>query len=98
MLLVCKRKYRHASLWIGYGLRKNGWFQSIDIEDLGFVELSKADASGGEVYSSAADRGYGICKGAKNLVGASYILRYFLDANNYEEEELYKNEECVLPW
>lgn len=78
-----------------YGLRKSGWFQAMDIDDLGFIELPRVDANGEEVYSATSDRGYGICKGAKNPDGAAYFLRYFLDANNYDPDELYKNEECA---
>lgn len=79
-----------------YGLRKTGWFSNdIDIEDLGFVPLPRVDANSDQIYGAASERGYGICRGAKNPDGAAYFLRYFLDADNYEEDELYKNEESM---
>lgn len=80
----------------GYGLRKTGWFQEHDIkwEDLGYVPLP-TDADGKQVYGAQSDRGYGICKGAKNPDGAAYFLRYFLNGDHYDEDELYKNAECA---
>lgn len=79
-----------------YGLRKTGWFSNdIDTEDLGFVLLPRVEASSEQIYGRTGERGYGICNGAKNPDGAAYFLRYFLDADNYEEDELYKNEESM---
>ncbi len=75
-----------------YGLRKYGWMNDMDINDLAFVPVPRVDASGEQVYGGTAFRSYGICKGASNPDGAAYFLRYFLNADNYDEETLYKNE------
>ena len=63
-------------------------------QNLGYVPLP-TDADGKQVYGAQSDRGYGICKGAKNPDGAAYFLRYFLNGDHYDEDELYKNAECA---
>lgn len=78
-----------------YGLRKYGWMNDMDINDLAFVAPPRATASGEEVYGGSSFRSYGICKGASNPDGAAYFLRYFLNADNYDEAELYKNDEAA---
>ena len=78
-----------------YGLRKYGWMNDMDINDLSFVTPPRADSGSEEVYGGSAFRSYGICKGASNADGAAYFLRYFLNADNYDESELYKNSEAA---
>lgn len=78
-----------------YGLRKYGWMNDMDINDLSFVTPPRAEAGGDEVYGGSTFRSYGICKGAQNPDGAVYFLRYFLNADNYDEAELYKNEDAA---
>ncbi|HAY97853.1 MAG TPA: hypothetical protein DCY23_06235 [Ruminococcaceae bacterium] len=78
-----------------YGLRKYGWMNDMDINDLSFVTPPRADSGSEEVYGGSMFRSYGICKGASNADGAAYFLRYFLNADNYEESELYKNDEAA---
>ena len=78
-----------------YGLRKYGWMNDMDINDLSFVTPPRADSGSEEVYGGSMFRSYGICKGASNADGAAYFLRYFLNADNYEESELYKNGEAA---
>ena len=77
-----------------YGLRKYGWFSSMDAEEIGYTLLPKKDANSEQPYGVDTGRSYGIARGAENPDGAAYFLRYFLNADNYDEEELYKNEEC----
>ncbi len=38
--------------------------------------------------------GYGICKGAKNLIGAGYFLRFYLNNDNRDLEEFFKTPEA----
>lgn len=75
-----------------YGLRKYGWMNDMDINDLAFVPVPRADASSEQTYSGTSYRSYGICKGSSNPDGAAYFLRYFLNSANYDDEILYKNE------
>lgn len=75
-----------------YGLRKYGWMNDMDINDLAFVPVPRVDASSEQTYGGTSFRAYGICKGASNADAAAYFLRYFLNADNYDEETLYKNE------
>ena len=77
-----------------YGLRKTGWLHSMDADDLAFIEMPALDAET-EATAPAVLRGYGISKGASNAEGAAYFLRYFLDGNNYDEDELYLNEDAA---
>ena len=77
-----------------YGLRKTGWFKNMDADDLAFIEMPKLDTGSEDAKTGASLRSYGIAKGAKNAQGAAYFLRYFLDGNNYDEDELYISEEA----
>lgn len=43
----------------------------------------------------SASRSYGICKGAKNADGAAYFLRYFLNMDFYDKDEIFKNDDCA---
>ncbi len=76
-----------------YGLRKTGWFSDMDADDICYIVPPKADASSEQPYGVASTRAYGIIKGAENVDGAAYFLRYFLNADNYDPAELYKSEE-----
>lgn len=78
-----------------YGLRKYGWMNDMDINDLAFVPVPRVDASSEQIYGGTAFRSYGICKGASNADGAAYFLRYFLNSDNYDEETLYKNDDAA---
>ena len=78
-----------------YGLRKYGWMNDMDINDLSFVTPPRAESGSEEVYGGSMFRSYGICKGASNADGAAYFLRYFLNADNYDESELYKNDDAA---
>ncbi|MBE6730015.1 MAG: extracellular solute-binding protein [Ruminococcaceae bacterium] len=78
-----------------YGLLKHpGFFSTMDVDDMGFTVLPKINASDADYPYTCAIRAYGICKGAKNPVGAAYFLRYFLNMDNYDLDQIYKTEEC----
>lgn len=78
-----------------YGLRKTGWFKNMDSDDLAFIEMPRADAGSSAAKVGASLRSYGIAKGSKNAQGAAYFLRYFLDRNNYDDDEIFLNEDAA---
>ena len=78
-----------------YGLRKNpGWFYDMDLDDLGFTYFPKINKEDEKYPTTTTLRSYGIAKGAKNAQGAAYFLRYFLNQDNYDVDNLFKNEEA----
>ncbi|MEE0947066.1 MAG: extracellular solute-binding protein [Acutalibacteraceae bacterium] len=89
-------KASHAVQICGaYGLRKNpGWFYTMDVDDLGFAVLPKLNADDTDYPYTSSERAYGICKGAKNAKGAAYFLRYFLNQDHYDMDEMFKNAEA----
>jgi ABC-type glycerol-3-phosphate transport system substrate-binding protein len=78
-----------------YGLRKSpGWFYTMDIDDLGFEVLPKLNASDADYPYTCSTRAYGICLGSKNPKGAAYFLRYFLNEDHYDIDQIFKNEDA----
>ncbi len=78
-----------------YGLRKSpGWFYNMDINDLGFEVLPKLNKDDANYPYTSSARGYGICKGSDNPKGAAYFLRYFLNEEHYDVNQIFKNEEA----
>lgn len=77
-----------------YGLRKTGWFEEMDLDDLSFTYMPKKDDNS-DYPSFAGTRGYGICQGASNVDGAAYFLRYFLNMDNYNKADIFKSEEAA---
>ena len=78
-----------------YGLLKSpGFFSTMNVDDMGFAELPKINATDEKYPFTCAIRAYGICKGSKNPKGAAYFLRYFLNMDNYDLNQIYKTEEC----
>ncbi len=78
-----------------YGLRRSpGWFYTMDIDDLGFAPLPKINKDDANYPYTAHIRAYGLCKGAKNPKGGAYFLRYFLNEDHYNFEQIFKNEEA----
>lgn len=87
---------RMGMLFTGtYGLRKTGHFDHMDQEDLEFVLVPRENSSAKQLYGNVGGRSYGICKGAKNADGAAYFLRYFLNMDFYDKDEIFKNEDCA---
>ena len=89
-------KAAHAVQIAGaYGLRKSpGWFCAMDVNDLGFAVPPKLNADDVDYPYAGSNRAYGICKGAKNAKGAAYFLRYFLNQEHYDMDQIFKNEEA----
>lgn len=80
----------------GYGLKQRpGWFEAMDVNDLGYTYLPKLNASDENYPVSVSTRAYGICKGAKNAKGAAYFIRYFLNDAHYEMDSVYKSDEAM---
>jgi ABC-type glycerol-3-phosphate transport system substrate-binding protein len=78
-----------------YGLRKSpGWFYTMDVDDLGFEVLPKINKDDANYPYTSSTRAYGVCKGAGNPKGAGYFLRYFLNEEHYDVNQIFKNEEA----
>lgn len=78
-----------------YGLRCNpGWFYTMDVDDLGFEILPKIKADDADYPYTIGLHGYGIVQGSRNPMGAGYYLRYYLNADNHNKDNLFKNEEA----
>lgn len=77
-------------------LRANGAYANngVDPDVLAYVPLPKVTKDS-EQLSVLSNRSYGICKGAANAEAAGYFLRYFLDYENYEEEEMFHSEKAA---
>lgn len=80
-------------LTAAFALRKNGWYKNVDPATVAYTKLPKRNASD-ENYPGTyiASRAYGLCEGSKNPLAAGYFIRYFLDDNNYNMDEVYLNE------
>ena len=75
-----------------YGLRKQpGWFYQMDPDDIGYTYLPKEKKSDAKYPTSTFCRGYCVAAGAKNPKGAGYFLRYFLNDDWYEDDEIFKD-------
>lgn len=76
-----------------FALRKNGYYKNVDPAIVAYTKLPKRNASD-ENYPGTyiASRAYGLCEGSKNPLAAGYFIRYFLDDNNYNMDEVYLNE------
>lgn len=64
----------------------------VDPDIIGYVPLPKLTADS-EQLATKHSRSYGIAKGAKNAEAAGYFLRYFLDYENYNEDEMFHSKE-----
>ena len=65
----------------------------VDPDVVGYVPLPKLTEDS-EQLAQKANRGYGICKGSKNAEAAGYFLRYFLDYENYDPDEVFFSKEA----
>lgn len=68
-----------------YAMKYNGWFKGMTPSAVGVVNMP--DTLNGKManYLGSNQRAYGIGKDAKNIEGAYYVLRFFLDIDNYSE-------------
>ncbi|MBO4734232.1 MAG: extracellular solute-binding protein [Clostridia bacterium] len=68
-----------------FSMKYNGWFNGMTPSSLGVVDMPSTFNGKKANYYGLYQRGYGIGKNAKNIEGAYYFLRFFLDINNYDE-------------
>ena len=76
-----------------FGLRKTGHFAKMNTDDLGFTYLPTPD-DGKPVTTMGRIRSYGIVQGSKNPEAAAAFIRYYLDYNNYDEDEIFFSDEA----
>ena len=78
---------------ISYGMRKEaGWFSG-NLNQISTVPIPTQNGKNG--YIPVKMKTWGTARGAKNVEGAAYFLRYFLDANNVDMSStfMHKNAE-----
>lgn len=68
-----------------FGLKYNGVFKDMSPSEIGVVPLPNSFQGIELKCLPLGLRGCGFAKGAKNVQGAYYFLRYFLDYNRYEK-------------
>lgn len=78
-----------------YSIKYNGYLKDMSPSDYGAVMAPNYFEGKKLDYLSSSIRGYGIAKKAKNVEGAYYFLRYFLDLNKYTENgiQIFGNKE-----
>lgn len=69
-----------------FDMKANGRLKEMSPSELGVVPLPTSYKGKQLEYNPIDARGYGIARGSKNPEGAYYVLRYFLDTNNYIAE------------
>lgn len=67
-----------------YGMLAVGAFRNMLPSEIGVVPQPSSFEGKKLEHAPCAMRGYGICRGAQNVEGAYYLLRYFLDLDKYE--------------
>lgn len=77
-------------------LRANGAYakNGVDPDVVDYVPLPKVSKDADQL-STLSNRSYGICKGSQNAEAAGYFLRYFLDYENYDEEEMFHSKKAA---
>lgn len=68
-----------------YAMKYNGWFKGMTPSAVGVVNMPDTFNGKKANYLGSNQRAYGIGKDAKNVEGAYYVLRFFLDLDNYSE-------------
>ena len=68
-----------------FGTKYNGWFKGMLPSALGVVNMPTTLNGKKANYQGGTQRAYGIGKNAKNVEGAYYFLRFFLDLDNYDD-------------
>lgn len=103
---LCKESFDTAKLGrgdcgmycsISYGVNsENDWFGSVSVsggaKSVEVVPVPAASQS--SAYVPYRSKCWGVAKGAKNVEGAAYFLRYYLDPANTNQENLYYNSKC----
>ncbi|MBQ0111210.1 MAG: extracellular solute-binding protein [Oscillospiraceae bacterium] len=82
---------------ISYGVNsENDWFGSVSVtggaKSVECVPVPAATQS--SAYVPYRSKCWGVAKGAKNVDGAAYFLRYYLDPSSANQENLYYNDKC----
>lgn len=77
-----------------YGLRKIGYWKTMDASHIGFTEIPDMDASN-KAHSTALYSGWAICKGAKNPLAAGLFIRYYTDISNFDYGDVYINDSAM---
>lgn len=91
--------YRSGNIAIAltdpYAIKYNGYLKDMSPSDYGAVMAPNYFGGQKLDYLSSSIRGYGIAKNAKNVEGAYYFLRYFLDLEKYTENgiQIFGNKE-----
>ena len=67
----------------------------MDSDDIGYAYLPKVNKSDANYPTSTMTRAYGIADGAKNPKGAAYFLRYFLNDDWYDTNDIFKDERAA---
>lgn len=57
-----------------------------------------AGPKGGTAYTPFRPKTWGVPKGAKNIEGAAYFLRYWLDSSNCDMDSTFLNKQCKEVW
>lgn len=68
-----------------YAIKYNGYLKDMSPSDFGAVMAPNYYRGKKLEYLNSSIRGYGIAKQAKNVDGAYYFLRYFLDLDKYDD-------------
>lgn len=76
-----------------YGLKKTGYWRSMNTDHIGFTYMPDTDANT-KAVATGLYRGWGIIKGAKNPEAAGVFLRYYLDVNNYDTADAFISSEA----
>ena len=69
-----------------YAIKKNGYLKDMAASDYGAVRMPDSYEGKACNYGGVGLRAYGIAKNAKNVDGAYYFLRYFLDIDNCNKD------------
>lgn len=77
-----------------YGLKRTGYFPSINPEDLGVTYLPVWN-EGDKPQITAPYRGWGIIEGAKNPVAAGLFLRHLLDVEEHDLSNKFHSQEVA---
>ena len=77
-----------------YGMYNEGkWFDNVQGGVESFEAVPVAGPKGKTAYTPTRVKTWGVSKGAKNVEGAAYFLRYFLDTKNCDMDSSFYNKQ-----
>ena len=76
-----------------WGLKGTGYFAEMNPEDVGFTYMPSFE-EGEKSLVSSIYRVYGICEGAHHPDAAGYFIRYLLDPENYDLQNVFLTPEA----